>query len=302
MKNTIKIVGIISLMLVIGFSFAACSDGGGGVYGGGSDSSVTYTYSDDDGNAYKLKITEAGRAAHKAGDNYALTITFKADGKIKTSTGKVTAFIDNNFTLQSSDNKVFFITVTNSGSIGAISGDVPAVLELPQGKEITINNYVNSKFDLSTRPDLFLDPDAKKADNEFYGKLTVAIIDNLQNVLNEETNFFSSTARQTTLLPKNTNKANYTVKLQKYGTVYEPWTGTGDYYVILLPVLAYSTIGYFNGNACMIYTNGTENPVKYSIGSGPLDISKFKIWDPWNYYHAMPSVTKNSGGAECTNL
>jgi len=38
MKNTIKVLGIIALVVAIGFSFAACGDGGGGGGGGGGGS------------------------------------------------------------------------------------------------------------------------------------------------------------------------------------------------------------------------------------------------------------------------
>ena len=38
MKNTIKFLGIIGLMLVIGFSMASCDDGSGGPNGGGGSS------------------------------------------------------------------------------------------------------------------------------------------------------------------------------------------------------------------------------------------------------------------------
>jgi len=49
MKNTVKIIGIIALAAVIGFSFAACSSGGAGGGGGNSGSNAGSSEGDNSG-------------------------------------------------------------------------------------------------------------------------------------------------------------------------------------------------------------------------------------------------------------
>jgi hypothetical protein len=47
MKKTFRVLAIISIALVIGFSFAACDDGNGPGGGGGSRANLTGTWQDD---------------------------------------------------------------------------------------------------------------------------------------------------------------------------------------------------------------------------------------------------------------
>ncbi|MDR2701466.1 MAG: hypothetical protein LBB72_03435 [Spirochaetaceae bacterium] len=60
MKNVFKLIGIIALAAVIGFSLATCDNGtgGGGGGGGGNPTSATYTGYDSAGKAYKLVISK----------------------------------------------------------------------------------------------------------------------------------------------------------------------------------------------------------------------------------------------------
>jgi len=67
MKNTIKVLGIISLMLVIGFSFAACSDGGDG--GGGTDPKLNGTWVDND-DAFTFVFNNGNFVVQAEGENY----------------------------------------------------------------------------------------------------------------------------------------------------------------------------------------------------------------------------------------
>jgi hypothetical protein len=128
MKNTIKFLGIIALVAIIGFSMTACSNGstGGRVGGGGNtatDSSITYTGKSTDGStSYSLKITEnTGRAVYtpKKGDSYELTVSGKK------STGSVETFSGGVFTLKPSNNSGTTFKASISGSdLTDISGTI----------------------------------------------------------------------------------------------------------------------------------------------------------------------------------
>jgi hypothetical protein len=134
MKNLYKVLGIIALAAVIGFTFAACGgDDGGSNPGGGTnpgdgsdgDTSVIYR-SADDNNSYELEITKSGaRAAYKPkdGDDYTMTVTKRSDGSSKKSDGKVKTASDGRFTLEK-DGKSFEVTVAD-GAMTDIKGDIP---------------------------------------------------------------------------------------------------------------------------------------------------------------------------------
>jgi len=97
MKNLYKMIGIIALVAVIGFSMTACGGGGGGGKPASppSDPSdfVTYTGVDSDDNMFVLKIESgAARAAYtpKVDDKYTLLFTGKVStGTVKSFTGGV---------------------------------------------------------------------------------------------------------------------------------------------------------------------------------------------------------------------
>jgi len=96
MKNILKVLGIIALATVIGFSMAGCSnpasgDGGGGTISGsgsggngggtgGGPQKVTYISEDNNGNKYTLEINESGRrsvrSAAQAGDTFKFTVEY----------------------------------------------------------------------------------------------------------------------------------------------------------------------------------------------------------------------------------
>jgi len=148
MKNALKLIGIIALMAIIGFSFAACSSGGAG--GGAAPAptpaapaSAKYESTDGEGNQYILEITKAsGKAAYtpQNGDNYVLTIILTSGGGTKKSSGTVTVSVSgssSNFELKPQNSeKTFTVTIveTNTGALlmtqisGTIvtdKGDVP---------------------------------------------------------------------------------------------------------------------------------------------------------------------------------
>ena len=121
MKNTMKCLAI-AIIAVIGFSFAACSNGTGDNGGGDTHNAKTYTYTGTaDGVMYTLKIdgcTCAGLTP-KMGDNYTLTVGGK------TSTGVVISFKPWVLRLEPFNSETEFFTATVSGiSITAMSGTI----------------------------------------------------------------------------------------------------------------------------------------------------------------------------------
>ena len=129
MKNLLKFLGV-AFVAVIGFSFAACSSGGGG---GTAVTSATYSAADADGN-YSLVITKkTGRAAAytpQSGDSYTLTITLSSDGSVKISTGTVSSFSDGMFKLSPSSYSDDF-NVFIDGSIIALFFDKDGGSRIP---------------------------------------------------------------------------------------------------------------------------------------------------------------------------
>jgi len=118
MKNLIKVFGIITLVAIIGFSFAACGgDGGGG--GGNNPQTETYTGTSG-GTTYTLKIIQnTARYTAQNGDNYVLT------GGSKTSNGMVFSFANGVLTLIPSNAPTAQFTVAVSGnSITAINNTI----------------------------------------------------------------------------------------------------------------------------------------------------------------------------------
>jgi hypothetical protein len=124
MKNKIKILGIIALVAIIGFSMAACSNGSTGGGGGSKTtaaSSITYTGKSADGSSYTLKITEnTGRAAYtpKKGDSYELTVSGKK------STGSVETFSGGAFTLKPSNSDTTFKASISGSDLTELSGTI----------------------------------------------------------------------------------------------------------------------------------------------------------------------------------
>jgi len=120
MKNTLKVLGIIAFIAVIGFTSAACK-------GAEEPKSTTYTSVGSDGNTYELVITkDPNRAAYtpQAGDSYVLTITF-TDGTKKTSSGKVeSGSVDSGFTLKPTSSETTFTVTVSSEKMEAISGTI----------------------------------------------------------------------------------------------------------------------------------------------------------------------------------
>jgi len=119
-KTILRIVGIVAMVAVIGFSMLACGGGDDGGDTSGDPTSATYTGYDPSGTAYKLVVSGSNRAATytpKAGDTYVLTIgTEKSNGTVK-------SFSSNVLTLEKNGQE-FYVTVSGT-TIASISGSIP---------------------------------------------------------------------------------------------------------------------------------------------------------------------------------
>ena len=123
MKNFVKLIGIIALVAVTGFSMIACGGGGGG----GSPSvkketrdPITYIGTAD-GDTYTLEIKDSGARAAltpESGDKYTLT-----KGS-KTSTGDVESFTGGKLKLVPSNAEEPFEVTVSSEGITDISGTI----------------------------------------------------------------------------------------------------------------------------------------------------------------------------------
>jgi len=120
MKKTIKLIGVIAMVAVIGFSMAACGgnsdpgDKGPGYVSTPIAQAVTYRGTTTGGSIYTLVITEnTARYVAQSGDSYVLTIT--VSGTTKTSSGTVTT-AGNTLTLTpSGSTTTFTVTISESG-------------------------------------------------------------------------------------------------------------------------------------------------------------------------------------------
>jgi hypothetical protein len=130
MKNFIKQFGIISMALVIGFSFASCGDDGGG--GGGGSETLTYKGKGAaSGDVYTLTIRKTAARAFTPvqGDEFELT-----DGTDK-SKGTVDSITGSNFTLQPSNEGAPTFDATISGNdLTGLSGTIT----LTDGRKVTV--------------------------------------------------------------------------------------------------------------------------------------------------------------------
>jgi hypothetical protein len=130
MKNFVKWFGIISMTLVVAFSFAAlsltsCDDGGGG------PRTVMYSGKASSGDSYSLLIIENPKNPNRAvlndplsGDNFEFTWTDSAN-KTKKSAGQVTAVSGNEFTMlpaKAATNQTTFTTTVSDEGLTAMSG------------------------------------------------------------------------------------------------------------------------------------------------------------------------------------
>jgi hypothetical protein len=116
MKNFSKLISIIALVAVIGFSFAAC--GGDDSGGGGGPQTATYTGTSS-GMTYTLKITEnTARYTAQSGDNYELT------GDTKKSAGKVDIVSGDVLTLRPTNAATTFTATVSGNSITGFTGSV----------------------------------------------------------------------------------------------------------------------------------------------------------------------------------
>jgi len=121
MKNIIKFLCVISLILIIGFSFVTCG-GGGGPSGPGNDTNglETVTYAGTAGNdIYVLVVTQNNaRYVAKGGDTYEL-IT-----ESKTSRGNVQNVTNGALTLKPSNDSNTFKATVASGRLSKLEGKI----------------------------------------------------------------------------------------------------------------------------------------------------------------------------------
>jgi len=123
MKRMFKLLGIIALLAVIGFSMIACSDPDAGTPPPPRASYVSFD--EITGNRYELVITEAAtdRAVYtpKTGDTYVLTITGPNGTVLAISTGTVASVSGGSIGLQHNRGTVITVTVSGNGDDGAIT-------------------------------------------------------------------------------------------------------------------------------------------------------------------------------------
>jgi hypothetical protein len=134
MKNVFKVLWIIALVAIIGFSFASCGGGGGGGPAPATPANPTsavFESKDSAGNIFILEVSSASasRAAYtpKNGDSFTLTIITSA-GETWTDSGSVST---SGTTLTLSGTKASALSIT-------VSGNNMTKIEVPSGTTITI--------------------------------------------------------------------------------------------------------------------------------------------------------------------
>jgi hypothetical protein len=137
MKNTFRLLGIIALLVVIGFSFPSCGDTGSS--GNVTNEKAVYTSIDGEGNVYELTITpKPDKAAYepKAGDLFKLVITF-VNGTTKTSEGTVADEV------KSGSTTTVTLSVSEDSftvSISTVVGETPVMTEIKGTIPITTSD------------------------------------------------------------------------------------------------------------------------------------------------------------------
>jgi len=129
-RNTFKLFGTqsrilcaIALLGVIAFSMVACDSGGGSGLQGG-ETSATYQSAKDSTN-YKLTVTKkTDKAAYAPllGDTYKLLII--RGGTTQTSSGTVSSYISNVFTLMPANATIAFTIKISGNTIVTINGTI----------------------------------------------------------------------------------------------------------------------------------------------------------------------------------
>jgi hypothetical protein len=143
MKNNIRLIGIIALFAIIGFSFASCGDAGSNG-GNVTNEKAVYTSKDGEGNVYELTITKNSNKAvydPKLGDLFKLVITF-VNGTKKTSEGTVA---------EAKSGSTTMLTLSVSGSLFAVSIS-KVTEEVSVMTEITGTIPITSSDDNDTSP------------------------------------------------------------------------------------------------------------------------------------------------------
>jgi len=147
MKNLLKLIGIITLAVVIGFSFIACDNGNGPDDNGDDNNNATvgsgkFSGKDVLGNNYSLSVgSDASRAAVK-GDRYKMDIRTR-DGKTRSVSGTVANVnTDGTLTLQPDGSDSTFTATVGGSNLNSVAGDGDiAQIPLSDGTTLTPRSF-----------------------------------------------------------------------------------------------------------------------------------------------------------------
>jgi hypothetical protein len=164
MKKLGKLIGIISIVTIIGLSITSCPSpnngepGGGsgpGDGGGGVDTRNAFICYDDDGNEYALTFPDSGARAAvsgaKKGDKYEITVS-KNGNKIGANTGKIDNEKDgiltltqedgNEFTVEISENRKIIrfpkVILLGGGTLHMVNGSLSPTKQKTEIKDVTV--------------------------------------------------------------------------------------------------------------------------------------------------------------------
>jgi len=278
MKTMLRFFGIVTLVAVMPFFFAACNNGSSP--GDEVSGSATYTGTFE-GKAYTLEIAEnANKSAYTPvkGDAYTLTIQ-ATKGAAQTSTGTVVSIMGSVFSLKPSNSQTSFAIKVSAGSIIAISGTIT----LNNGDKIS-NVSLGDNDDSGDNNNSGNNNSSNNGSNTNSGNTSNGVYTGALTITNVAGN---TTVRITT-----TTITNGTAFASLSGVVaagqgsypYLTWTGplTGTYNVMLRLVDSPNTVKYQNG-------------VSFTNGSGTVD------WNTMTTSTATPT-TIVSGSIALTNI
>jgi len=134
--NTVKmlsILAIIALVVIIGFTMAAC---GGDSGGGGTAESGQYAKKDVLGNTYSISVGSNASRAAVPGDRFSMAVKGR-DDKTRETQGSVKAVSDDGTLTLETDNHVEFTAVVKDNSLESVASDA---VEIPLGGATAADN------------------------------------------------------------------------------------------------------------------------------------------------------------------